>query len=450
MKKILTLLLSSLILLNSMSLPVTATANVADNSQKVDKNTANKQPIDVRSLEYVEGLGYISLEDPNLLRYIKDVFYMDLVKQLNSADYFVEDVQIKYIPKEYIEELAYNSKENVYFGYKLSELDKVFQGKKYIFTLGENGQTEVKEFEGYDDTYDRVIKNVLIGSGVIILCVTISFVSAGAGAPAVAVIFAASAKTAAIGAVSTASLSGVSAAITEGIKTHDINKSLKAAALKASEGFKWGAITGAVAGGADKAIQLKSATSNGLTMNEVAQIEQEAGYSMDEIKNFKNMGEYHKMLNKGTKSGLTRPEVAKIQKESGYPLDVIRNFNNMEQYDKAKRLGLTPKIVDGKTALIRKIDCNYIGEGEKRTNLQRMLIGLAPLAVKGGKYVLHHLGQYDDSTLAILKESEHSKNGMNCLWHNCEKDFQSRINRDTFDRSVRPRFWQDYAKQMCL
>ena len=43
--------------------------------------------------------------------------------------------------KEYLDELAFNSQENVYFGYTLSELNAQFQGEKYIFTLGENNET---------------------------------------------------------------------------------------------------------------------------------------------------------------------------------------------------------------------------------------------------------------------------------------------------------------------
>jgi hypothetical protein len=44
-------------------------------------------------------------------------------------------------------------------------------------------------------------------------------------------------------------IGGVSAGVIEGYKTKDFDSALKAAALGGSEGFKWGAISGAIVGG---------------------------------------------------------------------------------------------------------------------------------------------------------------------------------------------------------
>ena len=90
-----------------------------------------------------------------------------------------------------------------------------------MFTLGSDGQTVVKELEEFtDDTNLQIMKNVAIGSGVILLCVAVSIVSGGAGAPAACAIFAASAKTGAIMALSGSVFGGVSAGIVKGIQTH--------------------------------------------------------------------------------------------------------------------------------------------------------------------------------------------------------------------------------------
>ena len=124
---------------------------------------------------------FSGMGDPNLLRYTEDTIYENLVATLDSDEYFVENVSAVYISQEYIDELAYNSQANIYFGYTLQELAEQFQGTKYIFTLGDDGSTIVTEFEEYDDTYDRALKNVAIGTGVILVCVTVSLVSAGAG-----------------------------------------------------------------------------------------------------------------------------------------------------------------------------------------------------------------------------------------------------------------------------
>ena len=188
---------------------------------------------------------------------MEDNIYSDLVARFDSEDYIVESVNAVYVSEEYLEEVAYNSKSNVYFGYALEELDAQFQGTRYIFSLGENGETVVEEFARYDDTYDRVIKNVAIGTGVILVCVTVSVVSGGVGAPAaVSMIFASAAKTGTVYALSSGTISAVAAGMITGIQTGDFEEAKKAAALAGSESFKWGSITGVIVGGATEAITL--------------------------------------------------------------------------------------------------------------------------------------------------------------------------------------------------
>ena len=205
---------------------------------------------------------FASLNDPSLLQYVEDNLYSDLVARFDSEDYIIEDISAVYVSEEYLEEVAYNSKKNIYFGYTLEELDAQFQGTRYIFSLGENGETVVEEFEAYDDTYEKVIKNVAIGTGVILVCVTVSVVSGGVGAPAaVSMIFATAAKTGTVYALSSGTISAVAAGTITGIQTGDFEEAKKAAALAGSESFKWGAITGVIVGGATEAVNLyRSAT----------------------------------------------------------------------------------------------------------------------------------------------------------------------------------------------
>ncbi len=347
---------------------------------------------------------FTGMSDTDLPGYIEDTLYTSLVSELDSDEYFVENVEAVYISQEYLDELAYNSQANVFFGYTLAELNQQFDGSKYIFTLGDNNETTVEPWEDYEDPYEQVIRNVAVGTGVILVCVTVSVVSGGA---AVSMIFAVAAKSAAVGALSGAALGGVSAGIVTGIQTGDMDEALKAAAIAGSEGFKWGAITGAISGGVSEYIGLKGATLNGLTMN----------------------------------------EAAAIQKESGYPLDVIKGFKSMEQYDICKQAGLKPMMVDGKTALvhdIRDIDITSVVDDYGRTNLQRMQQGLAAIDPTTGKsYQLHHIGQKMDSTLAILTEAEHMQGGNNTIWHELGK--ASEIDRGVFDKQ-REAFWKAYAK----
>ena len=200
---------------------------------------------------------FASLSDPDLLQYVEDNIYTDLTARFNSDDYIIESVNAVYVSEEYLEEVAYNSQSNIYFGYTLEELDAQFQGTRYIFSLGENGETGVEELAGYADTYDRVLKKVAIGAGVILVCVTVSVVSGGVGAPAaVSMIFASAAKTGTIYALSSGTISAVAAGTITGIQTGDFEEAKKAAALAGSESFKWGAITGVITGGVSKGVEL--------------------------------------------------------------------------------------------------------------------------------------------------------------------------------------------------
>lgn len=295
--------------------------------------------------------GFSGMEDPNLVRYTEDSIYDSLVSELNSEDYFVENVSAVYISKEYLEEIEFNSQENIYFGYKLSDILECFQGTKYVFTLGDNGKTVVTEFEEYVDTsYEQILRNVAIGTGVILICVTVSVVSAGA--PAISMIFAASAKTGTVMALSNGILGGISAGIVKGIETGDMRQALEAAARTGSEQFMWGAVSGSIGGGISKTISLKGATMGGLSMN----------------------------------------EAALIQKESGYPVELIKQFRNYEEYLIYKDAGLTKQIIAGKMALIQPIKLDLIDD-KGRTNLQRMKEGLPALDLDGNSFELHHIGQ---------------------------------------------------------
>lgn len=348
---------------------------------------------------------FSGLNDPSLLPYVEGTLYQSLLDSLDGDEYFVENVSAVYISQEYLDELAYNSRSNIFFGYTLEELDAQFQGTRYVFTLGEGDETIVEPFEDYDDVFDCVIKNVAVGTGVIMVCVTVSVVTGGAGAPAVSMIFLTAAKTGAASALIGGAMGGISAGIVTGIQTGDMNAALTSASVAGSEGFKWGAISGAISGGAGEAIGLKGAATNGLTMN----------------------------------------EAATIQRETNYPLDVIKGFKSMDQYEICKKAGLTKQMVSGKAALVRDIDLDFTDE-LGRTNLQRMQKGLAALdPATGQPFQLHHIGQEQTSTLAILTEAEHMQGGNNLIWH--ELGSGSKINRAVFDKQ-RAKFWMDMAKSL--
>ena len=69
-----------------------------------------------------------SLNDPELVNYLEYTVYQDLIDDIDNDNYYIENVEAIYISKEYLEEAAYNSQANIYFGYTLAELEEQFQG----------------------------------------------------------------------------------------------------------------------------------------------------------------------------------------------------------------------------------------------------------------------------------------------------------------------------------
>ena len=70
-----------------------------------------------------------------------------------------------------------------------------------------------------------------------------------------------------------------------------------------------------------------------------------------------------------------------------------------------EKAGLYTKIVNGRIALVRDIDPNYVAtleDGSKVTNLELMVKGKAPFDPKTGKrFDVHHVNQDRDGVLAI-------------------------------------------------
>ena len=182
-----------------------------------------------------EKITFSGLDDKKLQEYVAENLYSGINAEFSNEDYKIEQITTVYVSKEYIEELEYNSKSNIYFGYTENDLSKLFDGKKYVFNVGKDNQTIVEEFKFYNDNYNKIIKNVMVGSGVILVCATVSIASGGT----IGIIFAASAKTAATFATSSAALSGLMSYAIEYYETGDLNTALEKAAVDASESYIW-------------------------------------------------------------------------------------------------------------------------------------------------------------------------------------------------------------------
>ena len=296
------------------------------NMQIISEKAQEVSDVDINTEHFEES----DLGNPELLQYIKDNIYASLEKELKSDDFTIEQVEAIYISKEYLEELAYNSKSNIFFGYTLEEIESQFSDEKYIFTLGDDGNTVVKQFEPFDDTNEQLLKNIAIGSGVILVCVTVSVVTGGAGLPAVSMIFTASAKTGAVMAVSSGAIGGVASGIAMGVQTGDMNQALKAAEVAASENFKWGAITGVLAGGATKAITIKKSLdgTNGI-INSNGKIPSSRESEERALKKYGGNGQVSYLNGKQVPPNIlnaTRPDIIRETK-NGLEAIEVKNYN---------------------------------------------------------------------------------------------------------------------------
>lgn len=391
-KKLLAVLVSAMLVLSGCGVPTQQNSAASGDSETREGN------LEVSSAQNGE---FAKMSDEGLPEYIQDSVYNQVLSQDFPESAFVENVQAVYISQEYIDELTYNSQSTIFFGYTIAELQEQFPGSKYVYTLGEDGQTSAHVLQDYDDTYDQVIRNVAVGGGVILVCVTVSAATAGV-APACSMVFAVAASTGTKAALSGAAIGAITSGAATAIQTNgDVEASIKAADLGGSEGFMLGAIGGAIGGGAAEAAGLKGATLNGLTMN----------------------------------------EAASIQRESKYPLDVIKQFKSVDEYNVYKDAGLKTANVSGKTALVQDIDLTRVDE-KGSTNLQRMRKGQAPLDPSGDSYELHHINQKANGTLAVLSQEEHRGKGVAQILNTTGKS--SEIDRDAFKIQKR-QFWRDYA-----
>ena len=232
--------------------------NVSAEREQIENaiEQAGSEPVEVLTPEGLALPEFTGMNNPELLEYTEDEIYSSLVTNLSDEEYYVQEVSAVYISKEYLEELEYNSKTNVFFGYSLEDLDAQFKGTRYAFTLGDEGETVVRPFEAYDDSYKIMLKNVAIGTGVILVCVTVAAItknpaSLAAAGKTVKIIYAISSKGATTGvvrAVQMAGAGGITSAVIEAIQHGNWDEVKKAGLLGASKGFKFGAIFGTVEG----------------------------------------------------------------------------------------------------------------------------------------------------------------------------------------------------------
>lgn len=259
MKRILAFILAGAMALTGCAqhtAAITETTTMTAEEESLENDDKQEETEEIESSEEIEinkrdNQSFDRPNDPEFLQYIKDIAYAEIEDSLQSDDYTINDINAVYISQEYLDELEYNSKSNIWFGYTTEQLKEEFGDTSYIITLGDNGETVAEPFEGYyDDTYKKVLKNIAVGSGIILIGVTLTAVSASTGNIPLTVFFAYSTSGAIESAVPAALFGSAIGGAAKEITTGKIDEALKEAAISGSEGFKWGIITGAVLGGA--------------------------------------------------------------------------------------------------------------------------------------------------------------------------------------------------------
>lgn len=130
------------------------------------------------------------ISDAGFVQNLQDGVYNMIVSDLNESgstkQIEVQEVKAVYLSKEYIEQYSFNSKETKFFGSTLAELEAKFGDQKYVFDIDENGHTVCHAVNDYDNTFEKVSEVALLGTGVILISVTLA--CAAGGAPVTALV----------------------------------------------------------------------------------------------------------------------------------------------------------------------------------------------------------------------------------------------------------------------
>ncbi len=386
-----------------------------------DGNEYQKMSIpSIEDIDWIEEMPEVSaINDEQFLQYLRDELYYNTVADIESEGSIITQVNTMYLSKEYLEERAYNSRENIFFGYSLSELDEFFGETKYVFSLGENGETVVQEMKAIseEEINARLLKNVAIGAGVILVS-TVVITSVMGNPVKIPFLISLSAKgwqgalsRAATHIIVDAAKEMLVKFITVGVKsavtTGDFSEAIEVAARAGIDGFKWGAVCGLVDYATEKVPALSA---------------------------------FSGRLKDYVKDELSAEQVEEIQKDLGYPLEMIRAFQSYEDYLLFKNDGITPYPVNGRWALIRSDIAPNKKDANGLTNVERMKKGLAPLDDEGREYQLNFVGKGEETVPAILSFTEVNNPVFIKYIHN-EKYSTNELDK------IRVSFWKAFVGQ---
>ena len=172
-------------------------------------------------LSYAENITFTGISDPALRDYLSEKI-TSLLGDTLSEDMEVVSVETKYLSKEYLEELRYNSEMNVFFGYTAAELSEMLSGDMVYLTIDQDAEVSAQEVqEGEKKDYlQKLIQIVSDPRSIMLISVVLKKVHTGN--PIADVILSVCADTAEEYAASGDVLSSVVSGLSENISDPDV------------------------------------------------------------------------------------------------------------------------------------------------------------------------------------------------------------------------------------
>lgn len=172
-------------------------------------------------LSYAENITFTGINDPALRDYLSEKITLLLGDTL-SEDMEVVSVETKYLSKEYLEELRYNSEMNVFFGYTAAELSEMLSGDMVYLTIDQDGEVSAQEVqEGEKKDYLQKLIHIVSDPRSIML-ISVVLKKVHTGNPIADVILSVCADTAEEYAASGDVLSSVVSGLSENISDPDV------------------------------------------------------------------------------------------------------------------------------------------------------------------------------------------------------------------------------------
>ena len=317
--------------------------------------------------------------DSNYTEILSGLLYEGLDESLNNDQddlYEIESINTQYLSKEYLEELAYNSKSNILFGYSVDDIERMTDGQKYVFTLDNNNETSIEIFESTKDTtFRKTLLNLAKGGGVILIDV----IATKAGGLVFHTVFACNALTVLKVSAGVGAAGFIIGALITGIQTNDINEALKKGVYYGSEAFKWTSYIGVAADLTQDLLELMAHSPRNWRDSELKVLDRYGG--KEQIPYFQGR------IDETKPSGCSIPDIVRTLKDGTIEAIEVKNY----KLDSARQLKqLADKLYKQVSSRVKNLPAG---------SLQRIVLDLG-----GKKYDLNYVEKIIKFLQYVLKD----------------------------------------------